>query len=223
VIIIEDSSTDETHKIIAEFIAGKDNWRLYSNDKNKGVVYSRNKAFDLVQGKYIAILDGDDIWEKEKLEKQYQLIKNNDIELCYTSYSFINEKSQPFNYIYKTKENTSYSSLLRENYIGCSTVVFKTYIKDKIKMSHKVKHEDYYYWLTMLKSGVKAKGIVEPLVKYRVHQNGRSYNKLNAARNRFDIYYRLEQLGLVKSIYYFLFYGLKAAGKYLCLIREKAR
>jgi hypothetical protein len=44
-----------------------------------------------------------------------------------------------------------------------------------------------------------------------------SYNKLKAAKNRFNIYHRLEKLGLVKSIDYFTVYGLKAIIKYLSL------
>lgn len=214
VIIIDDNSIDKTYEIISCFIKGKGNWKLYSNDINKGVVYSRNKSFDLAKGKYIAILDGDDVWEKEKLEKQYKIVNNSEIGLCYTSYSFINEKSQPIKYVYKTKETATYNSLLKENYIGCSTVVLKADIGKKIKMNHGAAHEDYYYWLTLLKNGIKSKGIMDPLVKYRVHEKSRSYNKLRAARNRFNIYYRFEGLGLYKSIRCFIVYSFTALIKY---------
>ena len=221
-IIIDDCSKDNTKKIINNFIK-KENWVLYSNDKNMGVVYSRNKAFDIAKGKYIAIIDGDDVWEKDKLEKQYEILKNNDIGLCYTSYSFIDEDSKHKKYIYKTKKNATYKSLLKENYIGASTAVFKTEFVKKYKMDPNVAHEDYYYWLTLLKNGVKAQGIVEPLVKYRIHIEGRSYNKFQAAKDRFIIYRQHEKFSLIKSIVYFDSYVFHAIIKYLLMYLEGFR
>ena len=221
-IIIDDYSQDNTRSIINGFLE-KENWSLYSNRKNMGVVFSRNKAFELAKGKYIAIIDGDDVWEKDKLEKQYEILKNNDIGLCYTSYSFIDEDSKHKKYIYKTKETATFNSLLKENYIGASTAVFKTEFVKKFKMDPSVVHEDYYYWLTLLKNGVKAQGIVEPLVKYRIHIQGRSYNKLEAAKNRFRIYRQHEKFSLIKSIVYFDSYVFHAIIKYLLMYLEGFR
>ncbi len=221
-IIINDFSEDNTEKIIRDFI-NKENWSLYSNNKNEGVVYSRNKAFEFAKGKYIAIIDGDDVWENDKLEKQYEILKNSDIGLCYTSYSFIDENAKSKRYIYKIKETATYSSLLKENYIGTSTAVFKTEYIKKFKMHPDVAHEDYYYWLTLLKNGAKAQGIIEPLVKYRIHGEGRSYNKLQAAKNRFKIYRLYEKLGLIKSSACFVSYVFHAIKKYLLMYLEGFR
>ena len=223
VIVIDDKSNDTTHNLISEFIHDKINWALYINDVNKGVVYSRNKAIMLSKGKYIAILDGDDVWEKEKLEKQYQILKDDEIGLCYTSYSFIDEQSKSIKYVYRTKETARYNSLLMENYIGCSTVVLKSEIAKEYKMNHNVAHEDYYYWLTILKDGIKAKGILEPLVRYRIHDKSRSYNKFKAALARFNIFYKFEKLGLLRSILFFIYYSINATKKYisLCINRKE--
>ena len=214
VLIIEDNSEDNTHNLISDFIRYRSNWKLYSNGQNKGIVYSRNRAFDLAIGKYIAILDGDDVWEKEKLEKQYQILKDDEFGLCYTSYSFINEQSTPVKYVYHTKEIASYKSLLMENYIGCSTAVLKSDIAKGYKMNHNVAHEDYYYWLTLLKNGIKAKGIAEALTKYRIHDKSRSYNKMKSAKDRFVIYQKFEKLGLIKTLWNFFLYSCRSSWKY---------
>jgi teichuronic acid biosynthesis glycosyltransferase TuaG len=194
---------------------------MYVNEVNKGVVYSRNRAFDLAAGRYIAILDGDDVWEKTKLEKQYDVLKDDAIDLCYSSYSYINEHSTPIRYIYHTREAGSYRSLLRENYIGCSTAVIKAYIAKNVKMNGNVSHEDYYYWLNLLKQDVAARGIDEPLVRYRIHSKSRSYNKIKAARNRFIIYYKYLDLGVFKSTFFLLVYFIKAAKKYFNIYMKK--
>lgn len=66
--------------------------------------FSRNKAITLAKGKYIAILDGDDVWEKEKFEKQYLMFKEDEVDLCYTLYSFIDAQSKSIKYVYSSKK-----------------------------------------------------------------------------------------------------------------------
>lgn len=214
VIIINDSSTDSTCLIIDEYIADKSNWLLYSNVSNEGVAVSRNIGFALASGEYIAILDSDDIWTEKKLEKQYDFIQKENVDLCYSSYSYFTHDPSDVLYSYITKENAVYENLLKENFIGCSTVVIKRSITEQLKMSSNINHEDYAYWLAILKAGYIVKGMKEVLVKYRFIKHSRSYNKFKAMKNRFDIYYKNEGLGLIRSLYYFVHYVFNAAKKY---------
>lgn len=217
VVIVDDCSTDRTNEIISGYIGDKADWHLYRNEINIGVALSRNKAFDLSEGEYIAILDGDDVWYPEKLECQKAIIMAEKVQLCYTSYSFIDEDSKRYSYIYQTKRQANYQSLLKENYIGCATAVFSSEIAKTHPMDPDVAHEDYLYWLTILKNGHKALGIQEPLAYYRIHSKGRSDDKVKASGNRFDIYYRHEKLGLIRSVFYFLCYGANALIKHMKL------
>ena len=67
-IIVEDCSKDNSLEVIKSF---EDNRiRLFQNVENKGAAFSRNFAIRHAKGEYIAFLDGDDLWEKDKLEKQ---------------------------------------------------------------------------------------------------------------------------------------------------------
>ena len=70
-IIVDDCSTDDTEEIVN---AIKDNRiKFLKNSTNSGAAISRNKAIKEAKGKWIAFLDSDDLWKKEKLEKQIRI------------------------------------------------------------------------------------------------------------------------------------------------------
>ncbi|BES66417.1 glycosyltransferase family 2 protein [Gottschalkiaceae bacterium SANA] len=214
VIIIEDCSLDSTPDLIKEYIAGKEAWKMYKNERNRGVGYSRNRAFSLASGRFVAILDSDDVWLENKLDQQYQVLKDGDIDLCYSSYAYIDADSNDLHFTYRTKSQVTYQSLLKENYIGCSTAVISNQIAKTNKMKENMLNEDFFFWLQVLKQGYVGKGILQPLVKYRIHDKGRSYNKFKAAYNRYFIYRQNEELSLACRIFYFINYAFRATRKF---------
>ena len=68
--VIDDCSKDGTCRIIEQFAAADKRVVFIRNEKNIGVSATRNKGIAFSQSKYIAFLDSDDTWEREKLEKQ---------------------------------------------------------------------------------------------------------------------------------------------------------
>ncbi len=214
VIIIEDCSSDITPNIIKRYIQDKPYWTMYNNERNMGVGYSRNRGFTLASGQYIAIIDGDDIWMKDKLLLQYHELRRIEADFCYSSYSIINHRSEDISFTYRTRLKAQYNTLLKENYIGCSTAVFSTKIISQVKMKENILNEDFCFWLQILKLGYTGIGIRESLVQYRLHENSRSYNKLKVAKNRFEIYRKVEKMSILVSVYSFIIYAVKAAIKY---------
>ena len=81
IIIINDGSTDNTDDIIHNFIMQHLETEIrYYTQKNRGVSYTRNKGILLARAKWIALLDSDDLWKKNKIERQYEcIIKHKDI------------------------------------------------------------------------------------------------------------------------------------------------
>ncbi|HUW88490.1 MAG TPA: glycosyltransferase family 2 protein [Candidatus Paceibacterota bacterium] len=76
-IIIDDGSTDESHKVIHKFIeVNPGNWHLITQS-NSGQCVARNRGIEKSEGEYIAFLDGDDTWAENKLDVQVKLLDAN--------------------------------------------------------------------------------------------------------------------------------------------------
>lgn len=79
VVIVNDGSTDNSANVVKEFIAHIDyrsihnRWTLLDKT-NGGVCSARNRGIEDAKGKYIALLDGDDIWDREYLAEQVKMI-----------------------------------------------------------------------------------------------------------------------------------------------------
>lgn len=82
-IIIDDGSSDRTSEIIKKY---KDSRIHYIRQENLGIwqlAKTYNKALDLSRGDFIAILEGDDCWPEDKLEKQLPYFNNNKVVLSW--------------------------------------------------------------------------------------------------------------------------------------------
>lgn len=214
ILVINDQSIDRSLEIVNELAKKDKRIHVIENKKNLGVAQSRNIGFENARGEYIALLDGDDIWEPNKLEQQIALLQNSNCDFCYTSYSYINGIGEGIGLPHIVPNTCSYKDLLKENSICCSSVVLRTSLIKKHKMTSEFFHEDFVYWLKLLKSGYSGIGCNQVLVKYRVSQKGRSYNKISAAKNRWLIYRKYCKLNIISSLYYFSCYTLHGIRKY---------
>ncbi|SFD26322.1 glycosyltransferase family 2 protein [Clostridium uliginosum] len=214
IIIIDDCSTDNSFEIIENLSESDSRIILYRNQKNLGVAKTRNLGINMTKGEFISFLDSDDIWKSSKLEKQLEYIKQKNAHICYTSYEMINNNETNCVVRVVPKE-INYNGLLKENVICCSTAIVKSYLLKKYPFETEFFHEDFVLWLKLLKCGFKAIGIQETLVIYR--KGGRSSDKLNACKNRWVIYRKSEELGLILSMYYFVCYTINGIKKYYLL------
>ena len=73
-IIIDDCSTDKSKQIVKQYIERDKRIRLIALNENSGAAVARNKGIEVSSGRFIAFLDGDDLWEPNKLEKQIQFM-----------------------------------------------------------------------------------------------------------------------------------------------------
>ena len=221
-IIIDDCSTDGSINIIEKYLKKDMRIRLIRLEKNSGAALARNKGIKEAKGRYIAFLDADDLWLPEKLDKQIQLMKKEGIHLCYSSYYVINEKGSEIG-VFITKKEATYRELLKTCFIGNLTAVYDTSNLGKKYMEPIPIHQDYTLWLKILREGAPAKGILEPLAKYRLRYGSISSNKIRAAIWTWGIYRNIEKLSLLESIYYFLNYSWNGLIKHLIRYRRKTK
>ena len=92
-IIVDDGSKDKSAEIIKTYV-NKDSRIKYIYQNNAGSAAARNNGIRRAQGQYIALLDADDVWHKDFLEKQIAFIKKNNAVCVYCSYSKIDDHSR---------------------------------------------------------------------------------------------------------------------------------
>jgi glycosyltransferase involved in cell wall biosynthesis len=86
-IIVDDGSSDESLELVKKFaMENQGEWRIYSQS-NSGQAIARNFGISLARGKYIALLDADDLWFPNKLTKQIDYLeKNKEVDVIFCSY-----------------------------------------------------------------------------------------------------------------------------------------
>lgn len=211
-LIMNDVSTDNSLAIVSVYAKKDERIKIVNTEKNVGVVKGRNFLIDLASGKYIAFLDADDYWHNEKLEKQIKFMKEKNASISCTEYTRVKENEEKINDVI-IKEEISYNDMLKNNYLGCLTVMYDAEKIGKRYFKELEKNEDYVLWLEIVKDVNTIYGLKENLAYYRVLDNSRSSNKVKTAKVRWEIYRKIEKLSLLKSIYYFLHYAIRAVLK----------
>ena len=113
-LIVDDCSSDDSYYKL-QLIASKDNRiKIFQNSQNIGAANTRNIALKKARGKFIAFLDSDDMWNKDKLDKQINFMLLNNIAFSYTAYEMITDTSLNVFKVIKAPKNAL--SLLFEEY-----------------------------------------------------------------------------------------------------------
>jgi glycosyltransferase involved in cell wall biosynthesis len=177
-IIINDFSKDSSLRIIKKHQAKDKRIILINAQRNLGRAKARNRGLKIARGKYIAILDADDIALPERLERQYGFLeKNNDIFLVGSGALNIDENGNTLK-VHKAISNPTKvaAKLAKENCLYHSSIMFRNdgayFYREKFPYS-----QDYDLYLRILSDGKKIANIREPLIKYRINPSAASWSK----------------------------------------------
>ena len=107
-----------------------------------------------------------------------------------------------------------HDDMLKESVFSCSTTLLAKNVVDNNRFSADYYHEDLVYWLQLLKKGYSASACCEPLADYRIVEGSRSHSKVQSAKNRWEVYRKVEKLSLLKSLSVFLSYTARGLRKY---------
>jgi teichuronic acid biosynthesis glycosyltransferase TuaG len=212
IIVIYDDEDHSDISYIRKIINNRNNTILIINKRNFGAGISRNLGIKKAKGKYVAFLDCDDIWNKNKIKYQINFMKKNNLDISYTSYSVI-DKSGDTLYSVKIKNEMTYKDFLRSCDIGLTTVVMKKSIFDNFNFNNIKTKEDYLLWLQLSKSNYKFIGIKKILSSWRVNKNSLSNNIIQKISDSFRIYYQFEKQNFLKTIFSIIVLSLLAFKK----------
>ena len=203
-IVVDDCSQDSTASVvkaiagdaaaadIAERRAGESGPRiiLHSNDKNRGVSGARNIGVGLARGEWIAVLDSDDLWREDKLDKQMRFIKETGADISYTATSYIDPDGNVSGYVLHAEKEFTYKGLLGRNLMSCSSVIVRKglILHTLFPEGESELHEDYASWLPILREVKCAYGLDEPLLLYRLSKSSKTGSRVRSGMMTFNTY-----------------------------------
>lgn len=218
-LLVDDCSTDNSTDIIEKYMKNDSRIKYFKLKENSGAAIARNYALEKASGDFVAYLDSDDLWKKDKLEKQINFMINNNYAFSCTSYEKIDENGASKNKIIKMPKRINYNAYLRNTIIQTVGVMVNLNIIDKklLIMPNIRRRQDAATWCQILKEGYDCYGMDEALAYYRVVSNSLSSNKIKAMKGTWFLYRKIEKLSLVKSIFCFEGYALNACKKRIYL------
>jgi teichuronic acid biosynthesis glycosyltransferase TuaG len=213
-IVLDDGSCDSTLEIIERLASEDDRIKLLPNEKNMGVAKTRNRGLDLCSGQYVALLDSDDYWKPQLLEKMISRAKETEVDIVYCSYELVSKEGEKVCKDFLGPPTTRFEDSIVRSVISCSTVLLTKQFAMTHRFPTNTYHEDIALWFKSLQEGATAAGVTEVLASYRQHNDSRSAGKLKSAMRRWVIYRNFLKMPIHKTISAMIRYGYYGVIKY---------
>lgn len=200
IIVIDDGSTDNTNKLISEYIKNSKVVVQLVKKQNGGLSSARNAGIRESTAEFVAFLDADDVWEKNKLEKQigiYQKTEFKNLALVYCNYDVIDSngiikyKNYKAPLDKKRMRGMVFKKLLERNQITSSGsgVLIKREIFNTVGLfDEKLRFaEDWDMWLRIAEK-YEVDFVPETLVHIRKHDHNMTHSPLKTFENELVFY-----------------------------------
>ena len=176
-IIVDDASTDSSRQIIQKYAAEDRRIRVIPHEANCGIAKTANDGIAAAKGRFIAVIDSDDVWAKDKLTKQLDVVAYNDDLVVWSEGELIDDKGQllgkniteMYGATSRKKSGNIFQELLRGNYIFGTTLFFKRSNAGAIPFDEGLLYANDYKFMLELARNYDFYYIAEPLAKYRIH------------------------------------------------------
>lgn len=219
-IIIDDNSEDNVELYLADLL-GKDNRiRVIKNSERKGAAGARNSGIENAVGQYIAFLDSDDLWGRDKLSAQLSFMQSNNCSFSYGDYySFSKTDESGLPEVigsFSAPNQLTFSELCNTCSIGCLTVMLDRSKLQDVYLPYTDK-EDYALWLKLTKQDIIAYNYGGCDAYYRVGKNSLSSNKFKEVVRQYRVVRKVAGLSRVKAVWALLnyvYFGLKKHKNY---------
>jgi glycosyltransferase involved in cell wall biosynthesis len=177
IIIIDDASTDNSRKVLADFT--DERVKCFFLEENVGAARAINIAFGHASGEYVCRFDGDDKWYPDYLQKTSDVLDRvPDIQLVHTDISFIDENNNVTSIrnniarpVSLKEADHEFKSILEKYYMNAPAIMARRSAWDRVLPwpdRFRTGLGDWYCSLLMLENKASA-FIDEPLAYYRIH------------------------------------------------------
>jgi len=179
IIFWDNASTDETKQKINNFSDSR--LKPIFSKSFKKLYDAKHQAISCSSGKYLAFLDVDDWWNKDKLSKQIKIMQQDNTNISCTNYWIVNENK---NYVKKAfnkrdKKKNNFNSALKKYFVGMSSLIITNKLYQNLDHGFDKSFEvigDYDLVLRLLKNN-NITYLNEPLSYYRWHDSNLSHRK----------------------------------------------
>ena len=207
IIVIDDGSTDNTSRLIKP-LCEKNSRISYFYQNNSGVSIARNNGISHAKGKYIALLDADDVWEKDNLMLKINILETH--KDVYWVYSNMFDADENIKIIKEAEKGTDVdileSILLWESEVvpgPCSNIVFsKICVDEGVKFDPLLSTAADQDFTLQLAYKYIGKHIKQPLWRYRLLENSMSRNIKVMEKDHIGVYEKAAKNKLFKSFWF---------------------
>ena len=208
-VIVDDSSDTETIKKLKKYEKLKKIKILWLK-KNKGTAYCRNLAIKNSKSEFIAFLDSDDLWEKNKLKIQLGFMKRKKLNFSYTNYKTFGQKQRNV----KSPKQFTFQEFIHNTSIATSSMIVRRKIIRGIKFTDTKICEDYFFKCSILKKIKYGYNLGKYLTKYQIRNNSLQSKYL---QNLYWIWYinkKYNKLGLFENLFSVTMISLNSLKRY---------
>lgn len=192
IIVSDDCSKDHTQEVIKDYSNRYPSIKPFLNSKNLGLVGNYVSAISHCRGEYIAMCDGDDIWnDPSKIQRQVEIMgKEESIGLVYTDV-IVNSIVTGERYERRCPNpwKNQFTQLLKGNYLTISTVCFRSSLLQYVDLDSFVSSgyfmQDYPMWLEFCHH-TRFCRIPEPMVTYLIDHKVVTSDEVSLHACRFD-------------------------------------
>lgn len=207
IVVCDDGSSDDTAAIATRF--GEpfgERVRVIRSAHNEGLACARNRAIEQAKGKLLALLDSDDVWLPNYLERQLQLLDEGEREhgrigiVSCNAYLRDANGRLPGTYAdrFGYAENVGVERLLDISPIFISAVIPREALDEVGPFATDLRScEDLDLWIRLVEAGYSVVSTREPLVVYRLSPGQLSAQPVAMARARQAVYRRAIERGLL--------------------------
>ena len=207
IIIVYDDTDKFELKILEKLKLTDKRISVIINSKNFGAGISRNIGIKKSKGKFIAFIDADDLWQKNKIKDQLKFMKLNKIKVSHTSYKIFNERKNKM-IIKKARNFQHVNELLPSCDIGLSTVMIdRNVFNQNCRFVNLKTKEDFVFWLRILNK-YKIFALNKCLTTWRKLDNSLSSSIIQKLVDGFRVYNIYMNFNYIKSLKYLLILSL---------------
>ena len=210
--LVDDNSHDDSAKIFKKY-ENIDNINFFLLKENKGPAFCRNYAIDKSSSEFIAFMDSDDFWPKDKLKKQINEMLKNDYNFTYTDYNFFFNDNEEKIKTVKMPLFLDYKNFILKSSMSTSSIIISRNSLGNVRFKN-VDQEDYLFKCDLLKKGETAFNSKDTFVYYRINKNNRSANKLKNLVSLWQINKIHNQLNFFTNLKSLFFISINSLKKY---------